>query len=341
MAIEEKRTAPLTDPAANLSKVQDLCQDLYAKGDAETAQRLAFEAGQLEAFFSSIRANAEQVVESAQALAGLRTMIPPQGPHVEEGLKAPLGEGPASEEVFSMGGMLRTRPAELEVKAGQPETNEFDLGEFFGNVSRSVVDAQRGLDRESLRYAREQADSPVPPAFYSIPTVHAEIKAGLSSTDGNGILVKLISDESQSSFSESTISFDIVSSAPPPGKLGNFTAGVPRFLAVEGPDFDRLMDALGNVQPALPDGWQQRTIIVRDLDPTLGKLKQTVLLAFVFGPVPPPKEGSATDYSQVPLTLYKSSNDGPPMQIQAAQFTPELVRALSTMAFWLGSITVR
>jgi hypothetical protein len=361
-----------------MQKVRDLSQELIAKGDAETAKRLAFESGQLAALFSSIRANAERVAESAQALAGLRNLLPPPPrlPHLPPILTGfeeagPAKETPPSEKMPASEGTLaseerlasqeigeesfrmqaldilgRTGPtttappaAPAARSSNQGDKNQFDLGQFFSNVSQSVVDAQRELDVASMRYARERTNSPVPPALYSIPTVHAEIKAGLSSTDGNGILVKLISDESQSSFTESTISFDIVSSPPPPGPLGNFTAAVPRFLAVEGPDYDRVIEALGKIQPALLQDWEKRTVIVRDLDPALAALNQTVVLAFVFGPVPAPPAGSATDYSKATFTVYRFSDADGATAVNNA--TPEVVRALASVAFWVASITVK
>jgi hypothetical protein len=340
----------LSDPGANVESVEELSRQLYSTGNPELAKRLAFEAGQLEAFYATIRSSAEEVSNSAQALAVLRTMIPPPAPppavapsQEESARTASLASRAAAEEGFrGILGLDLNKPAPPTEDTGAPENpNEFDLDQFFANVSRSVIDAQRELDVASMQYSRELANSPVPPAFYSIPTVHAEIKAGLSSTDGNGILVKLISDQTQSTFTESTISFDIVSSSPPPGALGKFTAAIPRFLAVEGPDWQHVIDALSAVPPALQEGWRERTIIVRDLDPQLTRLGKSVTLAFVFGPVASPTEGSPTDYSGVSLTVYKFNDAGGATPVPAAEINVELVRALSSAAYWLASNTVR
>jgi hypothetical protein len=342
---------PPHDPLAKVKEVQDLCRDLLSKPDPELAKRIAFESGELEAFFSSIRANAEQVVDSAHALASIRTLLPsvevPRAEEEEAARNVPLAQRKELEESIRLFGGARPGEVQPPLTAAAkptgapPDPNQFDLGDFFTNVSRSVVDAQRQLDVASMQYARQQVASKVPPALYSIPNVHAEIKAGLSSTDGNGIIVKLISDESQSSFTESTISFDIVSSPPPPGPLGNFTAAVPPFLAVEGADFQRVMDALGKVQPALAAGWEQRAIIVRDLDPVLVKLKQSVILAFVFDPIPAPAENVATDFSAVRLSIYKFAGDSPPVAVPAAQVTAEMVRVLYSAVTWLASVRVQ
>jgi hypothetical protein len=362
---DDNKTPPLpvvTDPSAKAKTLEELCQALIQRPDAETAKRIAFEAGELEAFYSMIRANAEQVAGSAAALASLRGLVPPEPPRIvpeggntaRESVGRKIGGGELEESFQGLGltgrfsGILPILgDVEKTSTSGQPPAgnpNEFDLGDFFSNVSRSVVDAQRELDIESMKYSREQVNSPVPPALYSIPTVHAEIKASLSSTDGAGILVKLIDDQSQSSYTESTISFDIVSSPPPPGALGKFTAGVPRFLAVEGDDHKRALDALGAISPPGPfaaDGWQSRTLVFRDLDPALETAKHKALLALIFGPIPAPAKGQPTDYSGVPLYFYTLTDDQPPVAAPADRLTPAVVRVLSAIVTWLNSITVQ
>jgi hypothetical protein len=120
----------------------------------------------------------------------------------------------------------------------------------------------------------------------------------------------------------------VVASPPAPGGLTGFTAPVPPFFVVEGDDRNRVMatlDALPKNPPFTPN-WQQRTVIVRDLDVSLLKLNRQVLLAFVFGVLPTPAQGASTDFSQVPLSVFRFPDLAAPVA--------------SAIAAWLQAITV-
>ncbi|MEO8371375.1 MAG: hypothetical protein ABI806_19470 [Candidatus Solibacter sp.] len=346
-----RKTPAITDPAAKLRDLQAAYDQMLAAPDAKVAAELEKRAAELETLFGAIRDRAQEYnrgqavisagsKETTAAFRGLRGALartaPAHQPVEEEGEEHDeaffgLGHTPTIQSVTSAAEGITATP-----------TPDFDLADFFRNVSRSVIDAQRELDRYSLQYARQQSQSPIPPALYSIPTVHAEVKAGLSKQDGSGILIRLFKDDSESNFTESTISFDIVASPPAPGGLKGFTAPVPPFLAVEGDDRTRIMAALDALpkNPPFTAGWQQRTVIVRDLDVSLLKLNRQVMLAFIFGTLPVPPAGASTDFSAVPLGVFRFTGAAAPLSIAANALAPELVRAFNAVAAWLQSITV-
>ncbi|HEY6805130.1 MAG TPA: hypothetical protein VI306_16260 [Pyrinomonadaceae bacterium] len=94
-----------------------------------------------------------------------------------------------------------------------------ELATFFHNISNSVVDAQKELNESSKQYIKELEDSnsPVPPTYYSIPSLKAEMKLGISEMTSRGVNVILFKSEQQKDrFFESTVSFELVSSPPAP-----------------------------------------------------------------------------------------------------------------------------
>lgn len=350
-------TQSIVEPAAHMKQVRELSERMLANPGPTVARQLEAEAAKLETFFASIRNHAQQFAEadiaadisrneSVQALLGLKkTFVLPSPPDQVISLSGPAAgtrtarNWEEAEEVYGIRSLVGTTPKES--KPGTP-ADTFDLAEFFRNVSRSVIDAQKELDRYSLQYARQQSNSAIPPALYSIPSVHAEIKAGLSKKDGSGILVQLLTDKSESDFTESTISFDVVASPPAPGGLRNFTAPVPEFLVVEGKDKARVMSELGKLptNPPFDDGWEQRTVIIRDLDPLLRKLNKNIAVALVFGRIPKPEEGEATDFTDVPVSVYRFSDQTKPEKVDQAGVSAELVRILNSLATWIESVTV-
>jgi hypothetical protein len=94
-----------------------------------------------------------------------------------------------------------------------------ELSTFFKNVSNAVIDAQKGLNEFSKQYVKELEDeqSPIPPTYYSIPGIKAEMKLGVSEMTSKGINVILFKNQEQSTrYFESTVTFELVSSPPAP-----------------------------------------------------------------------------------------------------------------------------
>lgn len=97
-----------------------------------------------------------------------------------------------------------------------------DLSQFFTGVSQAVVDAQQELNDQSVRYIQQlphhEGHALIPPSYFAIPSVKAEMKVGVSQVKGKGINVVIFQKEEQrQNYSESTISFEVVSTPAPPG----------------------------------------------------------------------------------------------------------------------------
>jgi hypothetical protein len=96
------------------------------------------------------------------------------------------------------------------------------LSDFFSDVSTSMIETQKALNDQSLAYIKGLAalDVPIPPSFFAIPSVRADMKVGFSQTKGGGINLVLFSSKSQrEDFGESTVHFDLVAAPPPPGQF--------------------------------------------------------------------------------------------------------------------------
>ena len=105
----------------------------------------------------------------------------------------------------------RIRPPVAGEEAA-PESDTMQLADFFENVSQSLIDAQTTLNDRSLDYARNLSPG-IPPAYYSIPSLKAEMKVGFSQTKGKGVSLILFSKKSQrQEYGESTVGFELVSS---------------------------------------------------------------------------------------------------------------------------------
>ena len=94
-----------------------------------------------------------------------------------------------------------------------------ELATFFTNVSNAVIDAQKNLNEFSKRYISqlEETNSPVPPTYFAIPSLKAEMKLGVSELTSKGVNVILFKSEQQKErFFESAVTFELVSTPPAP-----------------------------------------------------------------------------------------------------------------------------
>ncbi|MFL6227961.1 MAG: hypothetical protein ACJ741_04180 [Pyrinomonadaceae bacterium] len=137
-----------------------------------------------------------------------------------------------------------------------PKVDHIDLREFFYNVSSSLIDAQSALNRSSLQYV-STLDPRFPPAYYGIPAVKAEMRLGFQEVKEKGVNLILIKDSTtKSNYAESTISFEVVGTPPPPGRAsyGEYAVPIPRFLVVE-PKRAALLERL-RIENGLADKYQ-------------------------------------------------------------------------------------
>lgn len=94
-----------------------------------------------------------------------------------------------------------------------------ELSAFFTNVSNAVIEAQKNLNEFSQQYITEleETKSPIPPTFFAIPSLKAEMKLGVSEMTSKGVNVILFKNEEQKErFFESAITFELVSTPPAP-----------------------------------------------------------------------------------------------------------------------------
>jgi transcriptional regulator with XRE-family HTH domain len=124
-------------------------------------------------------------------------------------------------------------------KVGEKITIEesTELSTFFTNISNAVIDAQRNLNSLSQTYISqlEKDKSPVPPTYFAIPSLKAEMKLGVSEITSKGVNVILFkSEQQQQRFFESAVTFELVSTPPAPATRPKelTTEGVPQLEGV-------------------------------------------------------------------------------------------------------------
>lgn len=186
-------------------RLLELCRQVQARPDLATARALMELSGRLEDRFRSIREQSQRIAQGLEAREALAAICPP--PVEPEG--APTG-GTGLEAGLVQ--MLQGKQKDVPLSGGQT------LAEFFQRVSISVIRAQEELDGESVRYAASVQGTQIPPMHFAIPNVHAEVKMGFNTEGNSNLLVKLFGrPEDAANYGESTVSFDVVATAPPPG----------------------------------------------------------------------------------------------------------------------------
>jgi len=240
--------------------------------------RLAKLSADLEEAARGVREHAEALSEAARisalSLKRIQAGVPAVATEEVETLESTQGKTRLFEEEDEVQERATSFDVSFDTEAAKPAEPDMPLESFFDQVSKSVVRAQQRLDMQSLAYAQELKDSPVPPSLFSIPKVTAEIKLGLSVQKNSNILVTLFGKpENTTNFSESTVSFDVVASAPPPGGAGLYTAPIPSFLVV-GMERDSVAAAIQKISQAIkaktgvdlsgaPAGWLPSAVIFR------------------------------------------------------------------------------
>ncbi len=366
---EKTASTRLLHPLRNMQAVSRLCQKMAAGPDVETARELHFRADELESFFGEIRRNTHQYLDavaaelaaenqSSAAVAALGKIVaPPEAPSGEIEIQPPPAESPLAPAGAAapqrLEFLMRAPALRPAMAAAAPpraasdrkkslEKGQLDLDTFFQSVAKAVIDAQQTLDSMSLHYALQQQKELMPGALYSIPNVKAEIRAGLSSTGGPGLIVSLFKGDKSTSYSDSTISFDVVSSPPPPGRLDRYTTAIPKFLVVEGSDREKVLDAIvKSAAPPAEAGWRDRTVVLRDLNPALSAPGKQAFFALTPGPFPQPDEDGSVDFSNATLVanMFEEPASLTSIAIPAGAARFFLFRLATSIAQWVGSVT--
>lgn len=149
---------------------------------------------------------------------------------IDESLKTLKVENESGVGVWAAGDkpMKLASLKNLDEKLGIEETVE--LEDFFGNVSNAVIAAQKNLNAFSKDYVQdvEKNHPRIPPTYFAIPSIKAEMKIGFSEMSAKGINVILFKDEKQrKDYGESTITFELVSAPPLPAPPPKDGAGIP------------------------------------------------------------------------------------------------------------------
>ena len=114
-------------------------------------------------------------------------------------------------------------PARTVATAEPPSDGEaVDFGEFFEEVGKSVIEAQRQLDKGSAEYLRASARSKhILPTVFRIPKLKAEVKFAFGKRTGTKInLLFFGKKEEAESMHQQSVSLEIAAAPPPPELAG-------------------------------------------------------------------------------------------------------------------------
>jgi hypothetical protein len=220
-----------------------LASQLGEVPDTDAAVAVSLNSGKLEEYFRLMRERAQAIRQGLTAKAEMKSMSAPP-PEAEEPEKGVMVRESSRVAEFFRGDAGRQPPA-------------VPLAQFFQTVTQSIVDAQSALDLQSLSYARQLQGTLIPPVHFSIPNVHAEVKMGFNVDDPSNLLVRLFGKpEDSSNYGETTVSFDVAASPPPPGS--EFRSPVPMFLVVP-PERDRVLTAA-----RVPAAWSESVVLLKN-----------------------------------------------------------------------------
>jgi hypothetical protein len=119
----------------------------------------------------------------------------------------------------------------------KPAEEQTQMQQFFTDIAQSLIDAQQQLNLRSIEYLKHLAllEVHIPPAYFAIPSVKADLKVGFGQSEKKGVNLILFNKESQrKDYGESTLSFELVAAPPPPGAMpaGGFLVPIPGFLVL-------------------------------------------------------------------------------------------------------------
>ncbi len=203
------------------------------------ASDIVSEAREIARLVASLRqkANAQNGADLVQRATALRnTLNRVLLPKRAKALKnTNLGDrtrrGQALAQIEPLAAELPAKTSEKKQGKVDGEPKEMGIESFFEDVSRSLVNTQKRLNEVSLDYVRD-LDPRIAPAYFAIPSLKAELKAGFQSTDGKKLgLVLFSSKKERKEYGESTVSFELAAAPPPPGEapFGELSVQTPRY----------------------------------------------------------------------------------------------------------------
>jgi hypothetical protein len=291
----------------DLRSLLELARVLSDVPEAGAAVQVSLQSGQLEDFFRLMRERAQAVTRGLEAKAALAVMQPP-----------PAEAAPPRRERELRPESTLAQPAEM--KTAPPGGEDRTLAEFISSVTSSIVDAQKSLDERSLAYARELKGTPIAPVHFSIPNVRAEVKMGFNVTDASNVLVKLFGKpEDTTNYGESTVSFEVAASPPPPGS--DFASPIPAFLVVD-PERGRVIQEAG-----VPDTQRTSALVLKNAVEQNLSVEGTVYIVLV------PHDNAVTMYRVL------SSHAVTHLQIGAGDAATALTDITLALKAWIASRT--
>ncbi|MBL8228182.1 MAG: hypothetical protein JNL98_06880 [Bryobacterales bacterium] len=183
---------------------------------------------------------------------------------------------------------------------------QLSLSALLTQVSQAVIDAQEQLNTQSAAY-NQQLPAGVPPAHFAIPVAHADLRMGFRNLSAKGMDVVLFSSkEERESYGESSVSFDLVATPPPPGS-GEATdrvtghRGVARSVGREA--------VLGTVESLVHSTSlhpsTKRSILSRRESAVIARLDEERVL--VLWPSTPQGDAESTQWNQMSVFVLKGS----------------------------------
>ncbi len=209
------------DIAALLEALAESPDPAIANNLESRTQALQQDLGLIQRHGKNLASN--KATDRAKALQALRKVMP-------------ASEGASTPAVDSTSRALADTPEPMKIDA------------FFEQVSDAVVSAQSRLNDVSLEYVRN-LDPRIAPAYFTIPTLKAELKVGFQSSKRSGLnLILFSSAEDKQAYGESTVTFELAAAPPPPGSapVGELELPTPRFLVL-GENRSRMLNAVSQL----------------------------------------------------------------------------------------------
>lgn len=232
---------------SSLNEIDAICRKLKtATVSAATAKDLKASADRLKVLANGLRDSLDEAGNKAESLADKLSSATPNVGDTTKAINNLSAVVITTDAITSPPSppVPSGTPADIKAKdtappaaaadPAAPKDSNIDLREFFLNVSSSLIDAQAALNRDSLQYV-STLDARFPPAYYGIPSVKAEMRLGFQYVKQKGInLILINSSQTKNNYAESTISFEVVGTPPPPGPTvyGDYVVPVPRFLVL-------------------------------------------------------------------------------------------------------------
>ncbi|MBW1800138.1 MAG: hypothetical protein JRJ85_05345 [Deltaproteobacteria bacterium] len=152
---------------------------------------------------------------------------------------------------------------------------------------------------------------PIPPSYFAIPSVKAEVKTGFVESSRSGVNIILFSKrEQREDYGESSVTFELAAVPPPPdaARDGNYFVPIPAFLVLD-EERDRILDAAHRKISAWPTyGRGRDQAVVLSLDPSSASSGQYIVI-WPAWPKPPHPVAFSTKWGQISVFYFEKSGD--------------------------------